>query len=128
MPCIDVLDAALSLLPKDEAGLRLHGIKALGPLLANDGCIGAVAATVLGASVRPVRAILFNKSPEANWSLAWHQDRTICVREKREAPGFGPWTIKSGMVHVAPHPIYLREWSPCGLIWMTCRSQMRRYS
>jgi ectoine hydroxylase-related dioxygenase (phytanoyl-CoA dioxygenase family) len=45
---------------------------------------------------------LFNKSTEANWSLAWHQDRTICVKEKREAPGFGPWTVKSGMVHVAP--------------------------
>jgi hypothetical protein len=101
-PCIDALEAALSRFPKDEAGLRLHGIEALGPLLASDGCIGAVAATVLGASVRPVRAILFNKSPESNWSLAWHQDRTICVKEKREAPGFGPWTIKSGMVHVAP--------------------------
>jgi ectoine hydroxylase-related dioxygenase (phytanoyl-CoA dioxygenase family) len=56
----------------------------------------------IGNILRPVRAILFNKSPEANWSLAWHQDRTICVKEKREVPGFGPWTVKSGMIHVAP--------------------------
>lgn len=56
----------------------------------------------MGATARPVRAILFNKSPETNWSLTWHQDRTICVREKRAAPGFGPWTVKNGMVHVAP--------------------------
>jgi hypothetical protein len=101
-PCIDALEAALTTLPQDEAGLRLHGIEALAPLLARDGCIGAVATSVLGATARPVRAILFNKSPETNWSLAWHQDRTICVREKREAPGFGPWTVKGGMVHVAP--------------------------
>ena len=102
LPCIDAAEAALAQLPQDEAGVRLHGIKALEPLLATDGCIGAVAATMLGKSSRPVRAILFNKSPEANWSLAWHQDRTISVKEKREAPGFGPWTVKSGMVHVAP--------------------------
>ena len=100
--CIDFLEAALSKLPQKEAGLRLHGIEALAPLLTRDGCIGAVAASVLGATARPVRAILFNKSPETNWSLAWHQDRTICVKEKREAPGFSPWTVKSGMVHVAP--------------------------
>ena len=101
-PCMAELEAALAGLRSDEAGVRIHGIEALGPLLRSEGCIGAVAATVLGAGATPVRAILFNKSPETNWSLAWHQDRTICVREKREAPGFGPWTVKSGMTHVAP--------------------------
>ncbi|WP_088309268.1 phytanoyl-CoA dioxygenase family protein [Novosphingobium sp. B 225] len=101
-PCFAALEAALVALPKDEAGVRLHGIKSLRPLLDSDGCIGAIAANVLGTTARPVRAILFNKSPETNWSLGWHQDRTICVKEKREAPGFGPWTVKSGMIHVAP--------------------------
>lgn len=101
-PCIDELENAVSTLPQKEAGLRLKGLEALAPLLARDGCIGSVAASILGASSKPVRAILFNKSPEANWSLAWHQDRTICVKERFEAPGFGPWTVKSGMIHVAP--------------------------
>ena len=101
-PCIAALEEALVQLPKGEAGVRLHGIEKLEPLLAAEGCIGAVAATVLGKSARPVRAILFDKSPDANWSLGWHQDRTICVRDKREAPGFDPWTVKSGMIHVAP--------------------------
>lgn len=101
-PCMDELEAALGSLPPDEAGVRLHGIEALGPLLAAHGCIGTVAATALGAGARPVRAILFNKSPKTNWSLAWHQDRTICVKEKGQVSGFGPWSIKSGMVHVAP--------------------------
>lgn len=101
-PCLQTIEAALSTLRQGEAGLRLHGIEALRPALAHDGCVGAVAASILGASAKPVRAILFNKSPEANWSLAWHQDRTICVRERCEVPGFGPWTVKSGLIHVAP--------------------------
>jgi hypothetical protein len=101
-PCLAELEAALASLPCDDAGLRIHGVEALKPLLGSNGCIGAVAATALGAGAKPVRAILFNKSLETNWSLAWHQDRTICVKEKREAPGFGPWTVKSGMTHVAP--------------------------
>jgi hypothetical protein len=101
-PCMEALEAALSGVTRGEAGVRLQGVKALEPLLARDGCIGAVAAAVLGAGARPVRAILFDKSPKRNWSLGWHQDRTICVKEKRDAPGFGPWTVKSGMVHVAP--------------------------
>lgn len=101
-PCIDALETALATVPQGKAGLRLYGFDALAPFLASDGCIGAIAASILGATTKPVRAILFNKSPEANWSLAWHQDRTICVKEKREAPGFGPWTVKSGMIHVAP--------------------------
>ena len=101
-PCMAELNAALADLPPHEAGVRIHGIEALKPLLASTGCIGAVAASVLGAAAKPVRAILFNKSPKTNWSLAWHQDRTICVKEKRDVPGFGPWTVKSGMHHVAP--------------------------
>lgn len=100
--CLADLEAALADLPQDEAGVRIHGGDALRPLLANGGCIGSIAAAALGFAARPVRAILFNKSPEINWSLAWHQDRTICVKEKREVPGFGPWTVKRGMHHVAP--------------------------
>lgn len=37
-----------------------------------------------------------------NWSLAWHQDRTICVKQRIDVIGFGPWTTKGGMQHVSP--------------------------
>ena len=100
--CITELEAALADVPADEAGARLHGIEALERLLDKGGCIATVAATVLGPSAKPVRAILLNKTPARNWSLGWHQDRTICVKEKRDVEGFGPWTIKGGMHHVAP--------------------------
>lgn len=49
-----------------------------------------------------VRAICFDKAPDSNWALAWHQDRTIAVTEKIDVPGFGPWSIKDGITHVEP--------------------------
>jgi len=52
--------------------------------------------------MRHVDAVLFDKTPNANWALGWHQDRTICVRQRIDVPGFGPWTIKGGMLHVEP--------------------------
>jgi ectoine hydroxylase-related dioxygenase (phytanoyl-CoA dioxygenase family) len=49
-----------------------------------------------------VRAILFDKTEAANWSLGWHQDRTIAVEERIDVEGFGPWTMKAGLQHVTP--------------------------
>lgn len=100
--CLPALEDALAGTSPDEAGTRLHGINALRPLLTIDGPIGAIASTAIGPSAKPVRAILFNKTADANWGLGWHQDRTICVKERREVDGFGPWTIKRGLNHVAP--------------------------
>ncbi|MGF7147828.1 ectoine hydroxylase-related dioxygenase (phytanoyl-CoA dioxygenase family) [Sphingomonas zeicaulis] len=74
----------------------------LRPLLDGNGAIGAIASDLLGAAARPVRLILFDKTQATNWSLGWHQDRTICVAERREVEGFGPWSIKQGLRHVAP--------------------------
>ncbi|MGY4394977.1 hypothetical protein ACVWZA_000138 [Sphingomonas sp. UYAg733] len=96
------LDALADRQPPDRAGIRLQGVDALAPLLASEGPLGALTVQYLGAGCRPVRAILFDKTEATNWALGWHQDRTIVVRERRETPGFGPWTVKAGMTHVAP--------------------------
>jgi ectoine hydroxylase-related dioxygenase (phytanoyl-CoA dioxygenase family) len=56
----------------------------------------------------PVRAIYFDKSPAANWSVPWHQDLTVAVRARVDLPGFGPWSTKDGIPHVQP-PIDLLE-------------------
>lgn len=90
------------------AGARLQGDAELAGMLGDEGAIGRIVAARQGAAARPVRAILFDKSPQTNWGLGWHQDRTIAVRARREVPGFGPWTVKRGMPHVAP-PIALLE-------------------
>jgi len=50
----------------------------------------------------PIMGILFDKTPDANWKVAWHQDNMICVREKIETPGFGPWSMKDGVLNVMP--------------------------
>ncbi|WP_244624413.1 phytanoyl-CoA dioxygenase family protein [Sphingomonas sp. So64.6b] len=99
---LGALDDLADRQPQDRAGIRLRGVEALAPLLANDGSLGALAARTLGSGCRPVRAILFDKTEATNWALGWHQDRTIVVRERRETPGFGPWTVKAGLIHVAP--------------------------
>lgn len=105
---LDAIESVLADQPSDRAGIRLRGIAALNELLAVAGSIGTRIAPFAGNDARPVRAILFDKSATTNWSLAWHQDRTICVRERRDCAGFGPWTVKSGLLHVAP-PFALLE-------------------
>jgi len=94
--------SAVACVPPGNAGTRLHGITALQPLLAPTGPVGAIAARVLGEACQPVRAILFDKTHATNWSLAWHQDRTIAVERRIDIDGFCPWTVKSGLLHVAP--------------------------
>lgn len=97
-----VLRDSIAHFPADHAGIRIRGVATLTPFLGSHGAIGAIAACALGPGSRPVRAVLFNKTAGTNWSLAWHQDRTICVERRHEVQGFGPWTTKQGMQHVAP--------------------------
>jgi hypothetical protein len=94
--------SALADHPSDQAGVRLYGIVGLHLWLAADGVIGRLAASRLMGNVRPVRAILFDKTPKTTWALGWHQDRVVAVKKRMEAPGFGPWTRKHGALHVAP--------------------------
>lgn len=88
--------------PRGVAGVRLFGVEGLRSFLEAGGPIGSLAHKRLGPTTRPVRAILFDKTPSANWSLAWHQDRVVAVRERLEVDSFGPWTRKHGALHVAP--------------------------
>ncbi len=100
-----VLASLLGALPDqaaDVAGLRLFGVEALRPFLGRDGPMGAAANVLTRGAARPVRAILFDKTPASNWSLGWHQDRVIAVRARLDVAGFGPWTQKHGVPHVAP--------------------------
>lgn len=56
----------------------------------------------------PVRVVFFNKRQDNNWTLPWHQDRVIALRERVETPGFANWTNKAGVWHAEP-PIELLE-------------------
>lgn len=56
----------------------------------------------------PVRSILFDKTAATNWGVAWHQDLSICVKERHDVPGFTAWSVKDGVAHVQP-PISVLE-------------------
>jgi ectoine hydroxylase-related dioxygenase (phytanoyl-CoA dioxygenase family) len=62
----------------------------------------------LGEKAKVVRAIYFDKIPQANWKVPWHQDLTISVVEKIETKSFNVWTKKAGIYHVQP-PIEILE-------------------
>jgi hypothetical protein len=85
--------------------LRIPAIREL----ADSRDIRALVEPVLGISARAVRGILFDKTPAANWKVAWHQDLSIAVKERIERPGFGPWSVKAGVPHVQPPIDILRK-------------------
>jgi hypothetical protein len=68
-------------------------------------------ADVIGSlgAYQPVRVIVFDKSADQNWAVAWHRDTAIAVQERHEVEGFGPWSIKDGVHHVQPPPSVLRD-------------------
>src|SRR3954463_10404316 len=57
--------------------------------LAASEALRALVGAVLGPVAFAVRGLLFDKTPEANWVVPWHQDLTIAVRERTDAPGYG---------------------------------------
>ena len=90
-------------------------------VLATSSTARVVAAAVLGDACFAVRAILFDKTPSANWKVVWHQDLSIATRQRVDTPGFGPWTEKAGVTHVQPpvtvleHMLAVRiHLDPCG--------------
>lgn len=77
-------------------------------LFGPDSEIGAQIRKILPGAF-PVRLIAFNKNEGNNWSLPWHQDRVIAVKEKAAASGFINWSRKGQYWHCeAPLPILSR--------------------
>lgn len=49
-----------------------------------------------------VKSIFFDKTPETNWFVTWHQDMPINVKAKQEVEGFSRWTFKEEIHSVCP--------------------------
>jgi ectoine hydroxylase-related dioxygenase (phytanoyl-CoA dioxygenase family) len=73
-----------------------------------DATVRALVESVLGTSACVAMSIFFDKTPDANWKVAWHQDLTIAVRQKIEVACFTAWSVKDGVAHVQP-PIEVLE-------------------
>lgn len=84
---------------RSRAGIRhmLHNPAVA--TLARDSRLLGIAREVLGEKAFPFRATLFDKSPESNWLITWHQDTALPLAEKREVPGWGPWSVKEGVIY-----------------------------
>jgi ectoine hydroxylase-related dioxygenase (phytanoyl-CoA dioxygenase family) len=59
----------------------------------------AIARQFVGPAATPFRATLFDKSPSANWLVVWHQDTALPLRRRVEHDGWGPWSIKAGILY-----------------------------
>jgi ectoine hydroxylase-related dioxygenase (phytanoyl-CoA dioxygenase family) len=59
----------------------------------------SLAQKILGASAFPFRATLFDKSPDSNWLITWHQDTALPLAEKHETPRWGPWSVKDDVTY-----------------------------
>ncbi|SET50693.1 phytanoyl-CoA dioxygenase family protein [Hymenobacter actinosclerus] len=56
-----------------------------------------------------VKAVFFDKPAGSNWLVAWHQDVMVAVDQRRELPGYGPWSSKGGETTVLPPPEILES-------------------
>jgi len=86
-------------LPRSRAGVR-HAMKlATVAAMARGSRLLGIAQQILGSDAFPFRATLFDKSPTANWLVVWHQDTALPLRERHETPGWGPWSVKDGVIY-----------------------------
>lgn len=70
--------------------------------LVNSSELIGLASSLLGSKPNIVRVIFFDKTPDKNWLVTWHQDKTIALNKKVEINGWGPWSFKDNTHHVQP--------------------------
>src|SRR5882762_8822458 len=75
--------------------LRIEAVASIAP----DPRLFEIAKEVLGGAVVPYHATLFEKSPDANWLVVWHQDTALPLRERKDVTGWGPWSVKEGITY-----------------------------
>jgi hypothetical protein len=67
--------------------------------LARESRLVRIACGVLGGDAFPYRATLFDKSKNSNWLVVWHEDKALPLRTRRDVPGWGPWSLKAGILY-----------------------------
>jgi ectoine hydroxylase-related dioxygenase (phytanoyl-CoA dioxygenase family) len=88
-----------SALKRSKAGVR-HALRHTSVAeLARERRLLNIAREIMGGEAVPFRATLFEKSPQANWLVVWHQDTALPLRERRDTPGWGPWSVKDSVIY-----------------------------
>jgi len=86
-------------LRRSRAGVRHALGHAAVASLANEPQLLDIARSILGAAAYPFRATMFEKTTDANWLVVWHQDTALPLRRRQETPGWGPWSVKEGVIY-----------------------------
>jgi ectoine hydroxylase-related dioxygenase (phytanoyl-CoA dioxygenase family) len=82
-------------------------VPAVGPLVFNSR-LRTIIDQLFGPDYFLVKSIYFDKPEQSNWFVAYHQDLTISVDEKKQVAGFEQWTVKNDQFAVQP-PVALLE-------------------
>ncbi len=84
---------------RTRAGARhILGVPAVHAVATNPRML-AIAQSSVGLSAVPFRATLFDKSPDANWLVVWHQDTALPLRQRNDSTEWGPWSTKAGVLY-----------------------------
>jgi ectoine hydroxylase-related dioxygenase (phytanoyl-CoA dioxygenase family) len=96
----ELIDELFNALPLDFAGVRQpHRTMPAVNNFVRSSPMRELAQAAIGKEPQVVRSILFDKNPARNWSVPWHQDLTIAVRQRLDVPGFTGWSVKEGIPH-----------------------------
>ena len=96
----DYAAASLPTVPAGRSGVRnLISHPTVAAFLQHEK-LGGLLWKLTGRDLVAVKATLFDKTPERNWRVQWHQDRAIAVKERMDVRGYGPWTSKAGTPYV----------------------------
>jgi ectoine hydroxylase-related dioxygenase (phytanoyl-CoA dioxygenase family) len=90
---------ALTPLPRSRAGMRYAFRHPAALAVARDARLVGIAKQILGCEPLPFGATLFDKSPASNWIVVWHQDTALPLRARNDSAGWGPWSVKDGVIY-----------------------------
>jgi Phytanoyl-CoA dioxygenase (PhyH) len=86
-------------LSRSRAGIR-HAMRiSCVNTLAHDERLLGIARRILGNDALPFKATIFDKSLTANWLVVWHQDTALPLKQRRDWPEWGPWSVKDGVTY-----------------------------
>jgi hypothetical protein len=86
-------------LPRSRAGFRHAMRHETIAAFVRQPKLAGLATEILGAAAIPFRATLFDKSPNSNWLVVWHQDTALPIQHRQDVPGWGPWSVKDGITY-----------------------------
>ena len=106
-----ILDCIHSSSQKSDSFLKSTNLFAIRQLLNEipslqthlfNGNLKAIISEFGGANYFLTKAIYFDKPPQSNWFVAYHQDLSISVKNRVETDNYIHWTQKRGQIGVQP--------------------------